>query len=73
MSGDYIPTYTLTIDGTKECIECRGAMVYEPIFGSPTTLETYSSGGAVFWWGEDKEGREFVPDANGKPQNVSKE
>lgn len=33
------------IDGTKECIECRGAMVYEPIFGSPTTLEIYSSGG----------------------------
>ena len=23
--------------------------------------------------GEDKEGREFVPDANGNPQNVSKE
>ena len=30
-------------------------------------------GGAVLWWGEDKEGREFVPDENGNPQNVSKE
>ena len=33
------------IDGTKERIECLGAMVYEPMFGSPTVLEIYSSGG----------------------------
>ena len=33
------------IDGTKERIECIGAMVYEPMFGSPTVLEIHSAGG----------------------------